>query len=497
MIGRWLLHYEVLEKLGQGGMGIVYKARDTHLDRAVALKVLPPEIVAHSERKLRFVQEAKAASSLNHPNIITIHDIAMDKGVDFIVMEYVAGKTLSQSIPREGLPTDETLKYALQMAEALARAHGAGIIHRDHKPSNIMVDAHGVVKLLDFGLAKLTEEPSDDGTDKTRSLREPRTNAGVILGTLAYMSPEQAEGKPLDVRTDIFSFGAVLYEMVTGRRAFQGESVASVLAALLRENPTPLRQLTRGAPQDLERIIVRCLQKNRDARYPSMAVVVRDLEECRSALQQTSTGSLSLRRLWHEIRRPKFAIPAIAVMLTLTGGLTWLFQRNLSVRWARNQALPEIARLIDEDRFRDAYAVAEQAAKYIPNDPTLLRLWPAISRQVTILTTPHGSEVYRRAYDDPNAKWHRVGTSPIENLRVPRGIFHWRIESRGRRPSRDCCFAVCLDRLRFRLRSTRRERFPRVWFAYRPETGACHSISQAMNNFHLSCSETTGLTGMR
>jgi len=200
MIGQTLGHYQIIEKLGQGGMGVVYKARDTHLDRFVAIKVLPAAKVSDPDRKRRFVQEAKAASALNHPNIIHIYDVDQAEGIDFIAMEYVAGKTLDELIPRKGMRLSQALKHAVQIADALARAHGAGIIHRDLKPSNVMVDDHGLVKVLDFGLAKLTEVSGPE--EETAATR---TGAGTVLGTAAYMSPEQAEGKPVDTRSDIFS----------------------------------------------------------------------------------------------------------------------------------------------------------------------------------------------------------------------------------------------------------------------------------------------------
>src|SRR3989449_2976712 len=241
MIGKTIAHYQILEKLGEGGMGVVYKARDTHLDRLVVLKVLPPEKVADSERKRRFVQEAKAASALNHPNIITIHDIASENGIDFIVMEYVQGKTLDALVPRKGLRLNETLKLAIQMADALATAHSAGIIHRDLKPTNVMVTDGGLVKVLDFGLAKLTEV-SESGDEATRSLQH-QTEEGTIVGTVSYMSPEQAEGKRVDARSDIFSFGSVLYEMATGQQAFHGDSKMSTLAAILNQEPKLISQL--------------------------------------------------------------------------------------------------------------------------------------------------------------------------------------------------------------------------------------------------------------
>jgi eukaryotic-like serine/threonine-protein kinase len=283
--GSKLAHYEITEKIGEGGMGVVYKAKDSHLDRFVAIKVLPPERVADPERKRRFVQEAKAASVLNHPNIITVHDIDERDGVDFIVMEYVRGKTLDEMIPSKGLKLGDALKYGVQIADALAKAHSAGIIHRDVKPYNVMVGEDGRVKLLDFGLAKLTEAAPLGEDEATRTL--PTTDKGTIVGTVAYMSPEQAEGKRLDARSDIFSFGSVLYEMVTGRRAFQKESKTSTLAAIIHKEPEPLEAVI---PHDLERIIKRCLHKDPARRFQHLDDAKVALEELK---EESDSGKLT------------------------------------------------------------------------------------------------------------------------------------------------------------------------------------------------------------
>src|SRR6266550_149889 len=241
MIGRMLGHYRIDSKLGEGGMGVVYRAFDTHLDRAVAIKVLRPDATASPERKRRFVQEAKSASALNHPGIIHIYDIDTadlpDGPTDFIAMEFVPGKTLDQCIGKSGLSLKDTLKYGIQIADALARAHAAGIVHRDLKPANIIVADDGRVKLLDFGLAKLTEviDGDPEGATTMAAQATPKTEEGAILGTVAYMSPEQAEGKKVDDRSDIFSFGSVLYEMVTGEKPFHGDTKASTLSAILHK----------------------------------------------------------------------------------------------------------------------------------------------------------------------------------------------------------------------------------------------------------------------
>jgi serine/threonine-protein kinase len=205
-------HYSILEKLGEGGMGVVYKARDTRLQRFVALKLLPAQRKTDPQRRRRLIQEAKAASALNHPNIVTVHDAGRSAGLDYIVMEFITGKTLHQLIGTSGLNLEAALKYSAQIADALAAAHSAGIVHRDVKPGNVMVTESGLVKVLDFGLAKLAQHSSESATTLTQG---PQTEEGLVMGTIAYMSPEQAQGKTVDARSDVFSFGSVLYEMLT------------------------------------------------------------------------------------------------------------------------------------------------------------------------------------------------------------------------------------------------------------------------------------------
>ena len=280
MIGRTLGHYRIEAKLGEGGMGVVYRALDTRLQRLAAIKVLPEGMVT-PERRQRFVHEARAASALNHPNIVHIYDIDQIDGLDFIVMEYVAGQTLAEKINRKGLTLAETLKYATQTADALAKAHGAGIVHRDLKPANIMIGEDGRVKLLDFGLAKLVEPEAGDEFMATRTepAEELRTEEGSIAGTVAYMSPEQAEGRKIDARSDIFSFGLVLYEMVTGRRAFEGGTKLATLSAILHQEPKPVSQIAANVPGELERIIARCLRKDLERRAQHMVDVKLALEE--------------------------------------------------------------------------------------------------------------------------------------------------------------------------------------------------------------------------
>ncbi len=319
VIGQLVAHYRIVEKLGEGGMGVVYKAVDTHLDRPVAIKVLRPDAVSNDDRKCRFQQEARAASALNHPNIITVHDIASDDGVDFIVMECIEGKSLSELIPRSGMRLDPLLKVATQIADALAAAHGRGIVHRDLKPANIMVTDTGLVKVLDFGLAKLVEPVPDQQAD-TQTVK-PATGEGSVVGTAAYMSPEQADGGKLDTRSDIFSFGVILYEMATGRQPFHAESRMRTISAILTSEAPPLTDL----PHDLERIISRCLRKDPAQRFQHMddiAIALRDLKEESDSGKLSAVSRTPARQRLRV--RTALALAAVAV-LAVAVGLAWRF----------------------------------------------------------------------------------------------------------------------------------------------------------------------------
>ena len=325
-VGARLGPYEILAPLGQGGMGVVYKARDVRLNRSIAIKVLPAENAADADRQRRFLQEAQAASALNHPNIITIHDIGSFEDVYYIAMEYVEGKTLDALIPRKGMRLNEVLRIAIQIATGLERAHAAGIIHRDLKPGNIMVAEDGTVKVLDFGLAKLAEAKVVTAGAPTETVK-PETKEGSILGTVGYMSPEQAEAKPVDARSDIFSFGSVLYEMVTGERAFHGDSNLSTLAAILKDQPKPVSATVPDVPRDLEKIINRCLRKDPGRRFQDMS----DLRVALLELKEESDSGL-LAGDTPQRRRPSplvWAVPTLVLVLAGCAGLWyWLGHRN-------------------------------------------------------------------------------------------------------------------------------------------------------------------------
>jgi len=291
MIGSTLGHFKILEKIGEGGMGVVFKARDMHLDRFLAVKVLSEGAAKNPERRLRFIQEAKSASALNHPNIVTVYDIDQHNGAYFIAMEYIEGNTLEHVMGRQPLGLSETLGYASQISDGLAAAHGAGIVHRDIKPSNLMVTQRGLVKILDFGLAKLND-PSPAGDEEATRTQRPVTEEGTIFGTVSYMSPEQAQGKPVDARSDIFSFGAVLYEMLAGRRAFQRETKMATLAAIINQDPKPVSEIVSGLPGEIERILNRSLRKEVGKRWQNMGDLKVALDELKEETASGKTASL-------------------------------------------------------------------------------------------------------------------------------------------------------------------------------------------------------------
>ena len=309
-----IARYRIIEKLGEGGMGVVYRGQDDTLKRQLAIKVLLPEQTGDPEWKRRLMREAQAASALNHPNIVTVYDVGTDQGADYIAMEYVAGTTLRERIGHKGLPVSVCLKYAIQIADALATAHAAGIIHRDLKPGNIMVTGKDTIKILDFGLAKPIRLAP-------RSAHETTTTLGVqIAGTPAYMSPEQAEAKPLDERSDIFSFGSVLYEMLTGQHAFSGESHISILASVLNKEPRPMAEFNKQVPRELERITAMCLRKEPARRLQHMDDVKLALEEMKLEFDSSilAAPAIPRRRSWKWL-----GYAGAAVLAGVAGAYMW------------------------------------------------------------------------------------------------------------------------------------------------------------------------------
>jgi predicted esterase len=400
-------------------MGVVYKAQDLRLERLVALKFLPPGLSPDQQEKERFIREAKAASALDHPNIGTIHEIAeTDDGQIFIVMAYYGGETLKQKIERGPLPIKEAVDIAAQIARGLTKAHSQGIVHRDIKPGNVMVTKDGLVKIIDFGLAKL------GGLTKI-------TQTHTTMGTVAYISPEQARGEEVDQRADVWSLSVVLYEMLTGQLPFPGTHAEAIIHAILSGKPKPLKQLRGDAPLEIERIVHRAVEKDLKSRYVSAAEVLKDLSEYQSvvALPEMRLGGWKLLSGW--LRQKRVAIPGILILLVLSSLLGWAFHRQAKIRWAREEALPEISRLIDEQQYAVAFALAQQAERYIPADARLLKLWPVMSSNVSIHTTPPQAEVYMKEYTAAKGDWTHLGESPLEKIKVPWGGLRWKVEKKG------------------------------------------------------------------
>ncbi|MGH9799368.1 MAG: protein kinase domain-containing protein, partial [Blastocatellia bacterium] len=441
--GRLFGAYRIVSKLGAGGMGEVWLAEDSRLKRKIALKLLPAPFTADTERVRRFEREARAASALNHPNILTIHEIGQADGTHFIATEFVEGQTLRQRLQQSKLSISEALDIAAQIASALAAAHAAGIVHRDIKPENVMLRPDGYVKVLDFGLARITQREAapDASHAPTQSLQTDlgQTAPGLIMGTVGYMSPEQVRGEELDGRTDVFSLGVVLYEMLAGNRPFKGATTADAIAALLEREPAPLSASLSEAPAELQQIVSRALLKDRSARYRQCEDLFSDLKSLREELsfeerlrskgrQRVSVSRPTIKRM----SRRHLALASVVVLLVAVGG--WFFWRSANQRWAQNQLLV-LEKMASEQKYFEAYELAERIKKYLPNDARMAKLMPVISDSTSVASEPAGARVYLKRFStDEAAPRQLIGTTPISNLTIARGEYLMTVEKEGFAP---------------------------------------------------------------
>ena len=441
MIGKTISHYKILEKLGVGGMGVVYKAQDIKLDRFIALKFLPPHLSENEEEKQRFIHEAKAASALQHNNICTIHEI--DETADgqmFICMDYYEGETLKKKIERGPLNLDEAIDIAMQIAQGLERAHEAKIIHRDVKPANIMLTNRGEVKIVDFGLAKLAGQTM-------------LTKEGTTLGTSAYMSPEQTRGEIVGHRTDIWALGVVLYQMLTGQLPFKGDYDQAIVYSILNEDPETMTSLRPDVPEAIAEIIHQALSKEPDDRFAT----ANELLDALKATRKTDSTPPSLASI---IRRPIFLVAAGSLLIALTALTYWWLDRSAKIKWARQKALPEIEKMVQNiswlgegSNVWPAFELGTKVAEQIPEDPTLKRLWPRFSNTVRIYSDPPSALISAQPYSNDDQNWRLLGQSPIDSIPFPVGLSIVKLEKDGFRTVYDVVWNASLfnDTLRYQM----------------------------------------------
>jgi dienelactone hydrolase len=420
VIGSTISHYRIVGHAGVGGMGVVYVAEDTRLNRKVALKFLPPAVALDPHTRARFLREAQAASALDHPNVATVYEVGDWNEQLFIVMAYYEGETLKQRIERGALSIVEAAAIARDIASGLAAAHRAGFVHRDLKPANVMLAGDGQVKILDFGLAK-----AFSGTDATATRM---TGPGTTVGTVAYMAPEQAMGGDVDARADVWALGVTLFEMLTRRLPFTGESAAAMMLAVVTATAPRVRDTRPDVPQALASLVERSLEKDAAHRRLSAADIASEIAEWQLRSSPTAAAAVSAsgatRVGWWR------AVAAIAVVGAVLSG-AWFIRQSARVRWAREQALPDVERLMEREQYADAFRLAVQARRVIATDPVWARLDPLLTRLASIQTTPAGATACYRNYASSNDSWTCVGDTPITNVSVPNAVLSWRVEKTG------------------------------------------------------------------
>ncbi len=422
MIGRTISHYQIIEKLGQGGMGVVYKAEDTRLKRMVALKFLPPSLTADPEAKERFIQEAHAASCLQHENICTIHDIdETEDGRMFIVMDCYSGTTLKDHLAHGALAVAEAVHIAMQIAQGLAEAHEKGIVHRDIKPANIMITDKGQVKIMDFGLAKLAGQAH-------------LTRTGSTVGTAAYMSPEQARGEEVDHRSDIWSLGVVMYQMLTGHLPFKAEYESAMLYEILNHTPVPLNKLRSDIPPGLELVIQKTLCKERTVRFDKVTDLLYELKQLYSHIPAFGNTTPVMPILSTIMKKKWLLIGFILTLLMIALSIAWQVKRNAEVRYVREHLLPKIKNYTwwyDTAEASDILKMTEQVERCLPNDPDYVAKKKWLRRFVTVKTDPPGARIFMRPYGKSDDKWNFIGESPVHSVKVPWTYLQWKMEKEG------------------------------------------------------------------
>ncbi len=446
MIGKALGRYAITSKLGEGGMGIVYLAHDTSLDRKVAIKFLPEFLKQDETARKRFNREARSAAALDHPFICAIHEIGEAEGKSFIVMEYLEGQTLQNRLAQGVAPLKQAMQWAAEISEALTVAHEKGIMHRDLKPANIMLLQTGHAKVMDFGLAKQMAMSPDAG-DMARTLTNGLTREGTTVGTIPYMSPEQVQGKTVDLRSDLFSFGIVLYEMLTGANPFTREAAFDTAAAIVRETPAPISKYRNDVPQSLVAIIHRLLAKDPNDRYQHAREVTAALQ---NAIDEASGPKIvatlpAFAGIWKTLKKPVCMIPiilvsAVAVYFSVLGVKT--YQKR---KWAREVVPKEVERLvkispatendlalslIDREKATNviaAFNLVRDARTALPADAELDRLWNLLSEKISVTTQPGGARIYARPYRFPKESWQFWGISPFQG-RVARILWRCKLE---------------------------------------------------------------------
>jgi serine/threonine protein kinase len=421
--GTQLGPYRIERLLGSGGMGEVYRARDSRLERDVAIKVIRSEGRGEDHLQRRLAREARAISALNHPHICNVYDINEQDGLIYLVMEYIEGKTLAAVLKEGLLPLDHALRYGTEIADATAAAHAKGIVHRDLKPGNVMIGASGV-KVLDFGLAKrvaveaVGASVNSDEATRTAAL----TETGQIIGTCAYMAPEQAEGKPADIRSDVFSLGIVLYEMFSGVRPFTGDGPLSTLAAVIRKIPKPLRDIRPQVPVRIAQIVSRCLEKAPENRYASAASVYRDLANFQAARTRPSG--------W----RPALIGAAVVILIAVGALATRSYLHSSRTQWAENDALPRLEQLLSEHRLLAALPLSREASQYSPGSRALGAVSEVVMAEHEIIeTVPPGADVFLADYGEiGDTNWQPLGPSPVRTDRIPyNGFYRLRARKEG------------------------------------------------------------------